>query len=128
MAALLYLIARTAQTTVNVKRWSMLRQMSEEMIGECEPILTVNEEWLGKATELYGVEELTPATILTLCQEIAEEECKNAMAAIPAVDYDSRLGYEPSMDYMTDREHLLWKCECTQKAVCEMEERLRPLC
>ncbi|MBQ2719146.1 MAG: hypothetical protein IJF73_03665 [Clostridia bacterium] len=127
MAALLFLIARTAETTVNTKRWHMLRQMTEEMTGACEPILTADGEWLTKARELYGVRAFTPRTILSLCETIAEEECENARRAIPAVEYDSRLGYEPSMDYMTDKEHILWKCECTEAALLEMRERLTKL-
>ena len=31
------------------------------------------------------------------------------MTAIPLVESDSRLGWEPSMEYMTDRSHLEWK-------------------
>ena len=37
------------------------------------------------------------------------EERKNAEETIPLVQLDSRLGWEPSMEYMTDEEHLLWK-------------------
>jgi hypothetical protein len=33
----------------------------------------------------------------------------NAQNAIPHVEADSRLGWEPSMEYMTDRWHLEWK-------------------
>ena len=36
-------------------------------------------------------------------------ERKNAEETIPLVQLDSRLGWEPSMEYMTDEEHLLWK-------------------
>ena len=28
---------------------------------------------------------------------------------IPLVEFDSRLGYEPSMEYMTDKAHIEWK-------------------
>jgi len=37
------------------------------------------------------------------------EERENAVCAIKFVEYDSRLGYEPSMDYMADKEHIEWK-------------------
>ena len=52
--------------------------------------------------------------------EIAEAEIKNAEGAIPLVEFDSRLGYEPSMDYMCDRAHLEWKIEVTRKAMAEL--------
>ena len=46
------------------------------------------------------------------------------MRAVPAVEYDSRLGYEPSMEYMCDREHLLWKVERTGEALAELYDLL----
>ena len=120
MAAHLYLMARTAETTVNVKRYSMLRRMVQEWVGDFPLALTANAEWLEAAKEFYGVSELTPAVIRTLAGEIVQAECKNAMRAIPAVDYDSRLGYEPSMEYMCDRDHILWKVGCTHGALDEL--------
>ena len=46
--------------------------------------------------------------------EIAKSELENAKNTIPLVEFDSRLGFEPSMDYMCDREHLE-----TKIALCE---------
>ena len=40
---------------------------------------------------------------------IAKREHENAIDTIPLVEFDSRLGYEPSMEYMTDRAHIEWK-------------------
>ena len=40
---------------------------------------------------------------------MSQEEIKNAEDTIPLVEADSRLGWEPTMEYMTDREHLEWK-------------------
>lgn len=37
------------------------------------------------------------------------KEIENAKLTIPFVEADSRLGWEPSMCYLTDREHLEWK-------------------
>ncbi len=42
-------------------------------------------------------------------QQLAEAERKNVKTAIPMVCKDSSLGYEPSMDYVCDKEALLWK-------------------
>ena len=127
MTAHLYFMARTAETTVNVKRWSLLRHLAEEMLGIERPALTVKEEWGNVAEELYGTRELTPATILALCTKIAEEECDNARRTIPAVRYDSRLGYEPSMEYMTDEPRILWKIARTQEAVGEFADMIAAL-
>jgi hypothetical protein len=40
---------------------------------------------------------------------LAEREVANVEATIPLVERDSRLGWEPSMEYMTDVAHLRWK-------------------
>jgi hypothetical protein len=42
-------------------------------------------------------------------REIALAEIGNAEEAIPLVRADSRLGWEPSMEYMCDEAHLVWK-------------------
>ena len=43
------------------------------------------------------------------CIEICKSELANAKDTIPLVEFDSRLGYEPSMEYMCDPAHLEWK-------------------
>ena len=57
-------------------------------------------------------------------RELAEAELENARRTIPLVELDSRLGYEPSMEYIGDKEHLLWKIETTKRA---LEEEILPL-
>ena len=61
------------------------------------------------------------------CDELSEilaREIENAEATIPLVDFDSRLGYEPSMEYTTDPYRIAFKIECTQKALDELSELL----
>lgn len=41
--------------------------------------------------------------------DIAKAEIQNAEATIPLVEADSRLGWEPSMEYIGDAAHLRWK-------------------
>lgn len=55
--------------------------------------------------------------------EIGNAEIQNAKATIPLVELDSRLGFEPSMEYMTDREHIEWKIAVTQQV---MNEEISP--
>ena len=55
--------------------------------------------------------------------EIAEAEIRNAEAAIPLVELDSRLGWEPSMEYMCDAAHIRWKCQTTRRV---LEEEILP--
>ena len=40
---------------------------------------------------------------------LAQAEIANAEATIPIVEADSRLGWEPSMEYIGDAAHLRWK-------------------
>ncbi len=56
--------------------------------------------------------------------KIGEAELKNTEAALPLVEFDSRLGWEPSMEYMADPAHLQWKMETTRRV---MEEEIKPL-
>lgn len=51
-------------------------------------------------------------TVRQLLQQIKtliDAEYANAECAIPLVEKDSRLGWEPSMDYVADAEHIRWK-------------------
>jgi len=47
--------------------------------------------------------------IMDELEEIVADELENVKGAIPLVEADSRLGWEPSMDYMADKSHLEWK-------------------
>ncbi|MBQ5746358.1 MAG: hypothetical protein IIV81_00325, partial [Clostridia bacterium] len=42
-------------------------------------------------------------------KKVALDEIENTRSAIPLVRMNSRLGWEPSMEYLADEEHLLWK-------------------
>jgi len=79
-------IRRCLLTTIHTKQWWQLRQRLQ---NETDP---------------------TPAqTVLEEMVRLGEAEIANAEATIPLVEADSRLGWEPSMEYMTDRAHLEWK-------------------
>ena len=66
--------------------------------------------------------------LLAELKRIGALEIENVKATIPLVEFDSRLGYEPSMDYTTDRWHLEWKLELTEKIlnkeIPELEKEL----
>ncbi|MDF2720848.1 MAG: hypothetical protein K0Q59_523 [Paenibacillus sp.] len=79
-------IVRVVRTTINTKLWWKQKQL------------------LLKATDPREAEAIVQAM-----RHIAEADIANAEATIPLVEADSRLGWEPSMEYMTDKEHLLWK-------------------
>lgn len=56
---------------------------------------------------------------LDALKKIGALEIENVKATIPLVEFDSRLGYEPSMDYVADRAHLEWKLEQVNKVLNE---------
>ena len=57
--------------------------------------------------------------------DILRREIENAKATIPLVEFDSRLGYEPSMDYMCHREALEWKIALQSEILTEEIAQLR---
>ena len=82
----------TARTAINTKKWYLLK-------------LEFMKDNAGKKL------------IAEKMEEIALDEIENAKQTLPLVDRDSRLGFEPSMEYMCDRAHLEWKIFHTEKAV-----------
>jgi hypothetical protein len=52
--------------------------------------------------------------------DLSKAEIANARATLPLVDFDSRLGFEPSMDYMGHREAIEWKI-ALQREILENE-------
>ena len=79
-------IRHCVQTTINTKRW-----------------------WLLKERLLQEQDAAAAGAISDEMVALGEAEIANAQEAIPLVEADSRLGWEPSMEYMCDRAHLQWK-------------------
>ena len=57
--------------------------------------------------------------ILAKLSAIGKAELENAHLTLPLVDFDSRLGYEPSMDYMAHREAIEWKIGVVERVLSE---------
>ena len=79
---------RALRSTLNMKKW-YLANRELEVTGDFDRALAI-------------MDELTA---------ILEEERRNVLETIPLVEADSCLGWEPSMEYCGDREHLEWKLE-----------------
>lgn len=47
--------------------------------------------------------------LIEKARELLLKERANAESALPLVELDSRLGWEPSMEYVADSEHIKWK-------------------
>lgn len=68
------------------------------------------KEWYLLNVKLMAAESAAEANaLLDRLEALALAEIANAEAAIPLVQADSRLGWEPSMEYVTDAWHLDWK-------------------
>ncbi len=89
-------IRNCLHTTIHTKRWW---QMKQRLLAETQ----------GGAA----------GAILDDMVQLAESEIANAQATIPLVEADSRLGWEPSMEYMTDRAHLEWKIAQLRRVIDE---------
>lgn len=78
----------TLRTTINMKKWYLLNRQIE-LTSDFDEANTI-------------LDEMTA---------ILEDEKLNALETIPLAEADSRLGWEPSMEYACDREHIEWKLE-----------------
>ena len=94
-----YYILATIKTVINIKRWYLVTKDLQMCTNRSE-----SEKMLDQLLA------------------IIEEEKVNVKALIPFVEVDSRLGWEPSMEYVCDRSHLEWKLRQMEFAVKEIEQ------
>jgi hypothetical protein len=86
------------------------------------------KKWYSLVTELRAeknVEKLF--RILDELEKLVDIEEVNTRNTIPVVGVDSRLGWEPSMEYMTDEKHLEWKLRQLDYARVEINNERRSL-
>ena len=60
--------------------------------------------------------------LLDKIEKIAADEIANVKDTIPVAEADSRLGWEPSMEYVCDPWHLDWKLRQMDNALSEIAE------
>lgn len=73
--------------------------------------------WVIEKEKLSGEDPQTVKAAALRMRDIALQEIQNAEATIPLVEFDSRLGYEPSMEYMCDKAHILQKIHATRQVL-----------
>lgn len=83
---LIRFMENTVTTGIHIKEWS-IRKWKLHCLTDPAELLQITEEMM----------------------EIAKAEIQNAEDTIPIVEADSRLGWEPSMEYIGDARHLKWK-------------------
>ncbi|MGI8913850.1 MAG: hypothetical protein ACR2JY_08710, partial [Chloroflexota bacterium] len=79
------------------------------MLHAIRTTIHCKEWWLLKQRLFSEADSTRAAAFLDELTVLAEAEIANTEATIPLVEADSRLGWEPSMEYMTDAAHLRWK-------------------
>jgi hypothetical protein len=94
MLTLGHYIPHAIQTTINTKQWWKLRT---RIMVEDDPA--------------------TAGALLDDLAAVGEAEIANCEAAIPVVEADSRLGWEPTMEYLGDAAHIRWKIAHLQHAL-----------
>ncbi len=99
--------------TPETKREEALRMLGlGQFILHClRTTIHTKQWWLLKQRLLEEKDAQQARAILDELVALGEAEVANAQATIPLVEADSRLGWEPSMEYMTDRVHLEWKID-----------------
>ena len=99
-------IWRTLITTANTKKWH-----------------------LEKLRLTPDADKATVDDMFANLEKILEDEYKNAEETIPLVEADSRLGWEPSMEYIGHKDNIKWKLtqlEYTRDVdIAQMKERFK---
>ena len=98
-------IRNSIRTTIHIKQWWQLNMRLQTASGKEEALKILDE-----------------------LEALAREEIGNARDTIPAVETDSRLGWEPSMEYVCDRWHLEWKIRQVESALREIAVFRKILC
>ena len=96
LEALGHFIRNAVITTINIKKW-----------------WRANIAMQASATAEEGEKYLDEI------EKIAADEAANVKDTIPVVEFDSRLGWEPSMEYVCDKWHLDWKLRQLESALRE---------
>ena len=109
--------ARSGADSDNGKRLIALGEFIRNSI-----ITTLNiKHWWKLNTAMVNASCAQEALVLLeKIENIAIEEIQNARNTIPVVETDSRLGWEPSMEYVCDKWHLEWKIRQVESALREI--------
>ena len=79
------------------------------MINSCKTTINSKKLYLLQNEIALAATKERAAKIIDDIESLLLEEKKNVIDTIPAVKLDSRIGWEPSMEYQCDEECLNWK-------------------
>ena len=118
-AAVAGFLHSTYVTCANVMRWNiakcLLKALADGCVHACDPILM----------EAIGIQADNTSSkigvLAGLMRQIADEETANTLQALRYYETDSRIGFEPTMEYVFDYEHAAWKNAETQRSLAQLE-------
>jgi hypothetical protein len=77
--------------------------------NSCQTTINVKEHYLINQQLTVVGDKAKASVLIDQMEEVLLRERQNVLDTIPIVQQDSRLGWEPSMDYTTDEKGLRWK-------------------
>lgn len=77
--------------------------------NSCRTVINIKEHFILKQKLTIAGDRKTASKMIDDLEKIILKERENVLDTIPVVELDSRLGWEPSMDYTTDKKGLEWK-------------------
>lgn len=112
-------LEKVLEITVANKRVKAQRMLGlGKYILSCLTTTLHCKQWWILNQKLTGESNVRKALrLLEKIETLLKTEIANAEQTIPLVEADSRLGWEPSMEYMTDREHLEWKIKHSRRVL-----------
>ena len=94
-----------------------LHSLGVFMLNSIKTVIHCKQWYLLNIELLHSQSKQEIIACLDKLMAIAEAEVDNAKDTIPAVENDSRLGWEGSMEYVCDRWHLEWKVRQMQSTM-----------
>ena len=98
-----------------------LTALGRFILCEIRTVMHIKRWWLQNMQLQISSTQEDALRHLEQIESLAHQEMDNVKEALPAVDADSRLGWEPSMEYVCDRWHLEWKLRQLDSALREIK-------
>lgn len=83
--------------------------LAKFMRNSCRTTITVKEHFILKQKLSIAKTKENAEKLIDEIENLVKKERLNVLDTIPVVEQDSRLGWEASMDYVTDKKGLEWK-------------------
>ena len=77
--------------------------------NSCRTVINIKDHFIAKQKLTIAGSKENATKLINEIENILLREKENVLDTIPIVQLDSRLGWEPSMDYTTDEKGLRWK-------------------